>query len=130
MAVTFSPEVFNTVCERVAAGEALHIVCSDDDMPSRQSFYRWIRDDDDLCDSYVRAREEQADRVVDECIQIADDCTDPSKARVQIAARQWKASKMAPKKYGDKLDLNHSGKIKTISRIELVAPDMDDDATD
>lgn len=28
--------------------------------------------------------------------------------RVKIAAYQWRASKLAPKRYGDKLDLTHA----------------------
>jgi hypothetical protein len=28
---------------------------------------------------------------------------------VLISSKQWRASKLAPKKYGDKLDMNHSG---------------------
>ena len=45
-------------------------------------------------------------------------------ARVLISSMQWRASKLAPKKYGDKLDLNHAGglnvKIKG-ARVESVS---------
>ncbi len=43
-----------------------------------------------------------------EIITIADSCTDPHKTKVQIDARKWYTSKLAPKKYGDKIDLNNS----------------------
>ena len=51
-----------------------------------------------------------------EIIQIADTCTDTNKARLQIAARKWKTSKLAPKKYGNKPDLNApaTGGIKIV----------------
>ena len=124
--VKFSQKIFDKLCERVAEGEAVHNICAEKGMPSRVTFYKWLRDDDDLANSYVRAREEQADRVVDECIAIADQCDDASKARVQIAARQWKASKMAPKRYGDKLALTggDGGPIKTatVPDIENMTP--------
>lgn len=52
----------------------------------------------------------------EEIVIIADSCTDPHKARLQIDARKWYASKLAPKKYGDKLDLNanHTGTIEIV----------------
>jgi hypothetical protein len=31
---------------------------------------------------------------------------------LRVDARKWKASKLAPKRYGDKMDLNHSGNLK------------------
>ena len=31
------------------------------------------------------------------------------RSRLRIDTRKWAASKLAPKKYGDKLDLNHAG---------------------
>ena len=65
------------------------------------------------------AREEQADFHADEIIEIADTEPDPNKARVRIDARKWKAAKMQPKKYGDKIDLNHSGAVEMLTDEQL-----------
>jgi P27 family predicted phage terminase small subunit len=64
---------------------------------------------------YVRAREEQADYYADEMVEIADTTDDPQKARLQIDARKWKASKLAPKKYGEKIQhAGHDGGALTV----------------
>ena len=59
---------------------------------------------------YAHAREQQADLYADEIIKIADDCTptheEIAKARVRIDARKWKAARLAPKKYGEKSELD------------------------
>jgi hypothetical protein len=42
-------------------------------------------------------------------------------ARVAIDAFKWHASKLAPKNYGDKLQTEHSGEIKTvITGMEII----------
>ena len=64
----------------------------------------------------ARTREgPQAEHVVDGIVEIEDGVLagtiPPDAARVLISSKQWRASKLAPKKYGDKLDMNHSGSV-------------------
>ena len=44
--------------------------------------------------------------LADEVVAIADSDADPAKARNQMTARQWLASKLYAKRYGDRIDLN------------------------
>nr|WP_134952469.1 hypothetical protein [Sinorhizobium meliloti] len=37
------------------------------------------------------------------------------RAKLRVDTRKWIMSKIAPKKYGDRLDLNHSGSIDSLS---------------
>lgn len=85
-------------------------------MPARRTVLMWMSTDANFCTSIARAREEQAEHLAEEIVTIADTCNDPHKARLQIDARKWYASKLAPKKYGEKLDLNtiHSGEIRIV----------------
>ena len=55
---------------------------------------------------YDAAMEMRAHQLAAEIIQIADTEPDPNKARVRVDSRKWVASKLAPKTYGDRLDLN------------------------
>lgn len=55
---------------------------------------------------YARAMEQRADVLADDTLAIADDpLKDPNRARNQIQARQWVASKHN-KKYNDRIDVN------------------------
>lgn len=81
---------------------------------------------------YAHAREAQADFMAEEIIEIADDGSNDymtvvkgdqeynienkevtNRSKLRVDARKWVASKLKPKKYGDKIDLNHSGSIDT-----------------
>lgn len=107
--VRFSQGIVDQICEQIAQGKSLREICKKKDMPDRITFLRWVKDKPEVCNQYVRAREDQADFYADEIIEIADKCKDYNKARLQVDARKWKASKMAPKKYGDKITNVHTG---------------------
>jgi hypothetical protein len=71
----------------------------------------------------------QADLMDDLILDTAGSCTAETAAadRVKIGAYQWRASKLAPKKYGDKVALVGGGDgdapIRTVRRIERVVID-------
>lgn len=104
---SYTPEIGARICEEIAQGAALYRLCQQPDMPSERAVYQWLEANPDFTQEYARARERQQDRCVDEIIEIADIEEDPQRARVRIDARKWRASKLAPKKYGDKVDLSH-----------------------
>jgi hypothetical protein len=121
--MTYSPEQVATakerVCKEIADGKSLRAICAADDMPSVETVRVWLIEDGEFSVQYARAREEQADYYADEIIDIADAAKDANLARLQIDARKWKASKLQPKKYGDKIDLNHSGAIEHLTDEQL-----------
>ncbi len=107
---------FDMVCARIAGGESLRSACEDKDLPDRDTINRWLNADIDgaLCGQYARAREEQADFYADEIVTIADTEPDAAIARVRIDARKWVASKLRPKRYGDKLALGGADDMPAI----------------
>ena len=111
----------------IAKGKSLIATCRDADdwFPAEATFRLWCDKDPDLAARYARACEVRADAIFEEIFDIADDNqhdirvnadgvellnTDHvQRARLRIDARKWALSKMQPKKYGDKLDVNHGG---------------------
>ncbi|ARO14425.1 hypothetical protein BVG79_01079 [Ketogulonicigenium robustum] len=75
------------------------------------TFYKKLAEDDDFAKRYARAREVQAHREFDEIRDIADraDSESVGLAKLQIDARKWRAGKLAPKVYGEKQAVEHSG---------------------
>ena len=136
MPVEFTQEIFDAICERLADGESLRGICSEEEFPSKGAFFRWVAKSDDLADQYARAREVQGDTLFDDMLDIADDARNDwmerrgeddagwvangeniQRSKLRIDARKWMAGKLRPKKYGDKLDLNHGGSFNVnISR--------------
>lgn len=102
---TYSAVMAQKICTRLADGESLRQICINDDMPAKSSVFLWLIQYPEFSDHYARAREQQAATYADDIVDIADSEPDPKRARVRIDARKWHASKLAPKKYGDKLEL-------------------------
>jgi len=121
--MAYSPEeaqsIKDRVCLEITEGKSLRSICEADDMPAAETIRVWLIEDGEFSAQYTRAREEQADFYADEIIDIADTAKDANLARLQIDARKWKASKLQPKKYGDKIDLNHSGAIEHLTDEQL-----------
>lgn len=123
----FSPEIANEICERLAKGESLRSITGadrDDFMPGQTTVYRWLEENEEFRKQYAHARERQADHYAEEIVDIADGrddwkptdaeiaqaiVRDPQRDRLRIDARKWVASKLAPKKYGDKVALTGGG---------------------
>jgi len=97
-------EVLETICDRIASGEAMSEICRDADMPATSTVYLRMANDEVARSRIARAREAQQDAEVDKCIELADAATveDHQVVKLRIWARQWRASKLAPKRYGDK----------------------------
>ncbi len=107
----YTQEVADTICECLALGMSLRKICEQEGMPSKSTVFNWLGIHPLFLDQYRRARELQAETHVDDIIDIADGATDSGLAKVRIDARKWHASKIAPKKYGDRVALEHEGEI-------------------
>lgn len=124
----FTNAIADAICERIADGESLRMICEDEGMPSKTSVFRWLADNEKFRDQYARARETQADAIFDDILSIADDGRNDwmernfgeeprwvengealRRSALRIDARKWMAGKLRPKKYGDKIDVEHSG---------------------
>ena len=105
----FTPEVAERIIDGLMGGLSLVKVCSADDMPNRRTVMRWWEADASFATRCARAREMQADLMDDKISDLIDSVTPESAPadRVRLAALQWRASKLAPKKYGDKI--THAG---------------------
>lgn len=101
----FSKELVITICDLLGDGKSLRTACKEVGIQTR-TFYTWLADDEFTQRQYARAKEEAADNFVEEMLEIADEKTgDPNRDRLRLDTRKWIASKLKPKRYGDKLDL-------------------------
>lgn len=123
--IEYSQKWADLICELVVDGKSLRTICLADDMPARSTVLKWLNDHGDFADQYARAREAQQDTYAEEIIHIADTAKDANIARLQIDARKWHASKLAPKRYGDKVDVGVDGQIAITVRKLAVDADTD-----
>jgi hypothetical protein len=76
------------------------------------SVFLWLTKHPEFSERYAHAREAQAETHADRIVEIADDETlDPNHKRIMVDARKWVASKLKPKRYGDKAEVEHKGDV-------------------
>ena len=113
------PEVWEELCRRIAEGRSLRDVCRDEDMPSKDYAIEYAQKDETFALQYARAREQRAEFLAEEILSIADQSEDPHKARLQVDARKWFASKLDPRRFGERLDIDHSVRVAEVSADAL-----------
>lgn len=102
----YSQEIADEICDRLAHGETLRsIIASSPHLPSRTTIYRWNADNEDFRNQYTKARAEQADYYAELIVDESYSSHDAAIGRLRVDALKWAASKMAPKKYGDKIEI-------------------------
>lgn len=113
MTTTYTPEKAAEFCAALAEGGTIRKICKKAGMPSKATVFRWLREQPEFLTMYELATDERADTMIDEIVEIADNCkTDADsirKAKLRIHARVEQAQKMKPKKYGAKVQLTGDG---------------------
>jgi hypothetical protein len=112
----YTPELAAEICERLSNGEPLRQICRDDHMPAWQKIYEWMGRDEALSGAIARAREQGADAIAEEALEILDSppeyvLTKQGEAvdsgyvtwqRNRAEMRLKLLAKWHPKKYGDR----------------------------
>ena len=137
---SYSAEMVVEICSRIAEGQSVRAICTDEQMPDMRTIFRWLDAHEDFRQQYARARDMQADTLADEILHIADNTQSGIKTkttnkgveimegdmiehrRLQVDARKWIASKLKPKKYGDKV--THSGDPDAPVALNLFGSDI------
>jgi hypothetical protein len=125
----FTQEKADALCFELSQGKSLRTVCKIKGMPSGVTVFKWMREHDKFLLQYEKAKQESADAMAEELIDI---CNTPlvgdeitylpngkkqikkgdmlGHRRLQIDTRKWLMSKMKPKKYGEHIDVTSDGK--------------------
>lgn len=119
----YTQDIADAICERLADGESLRAICRDEGMPQESTVRLWaLEDREGFSAQYTKARDIGLDAMADELLEIADDGSNDwmqrnygeqeawvangeamGRSRLRLDTRKWLMSKMAAKRYGDKL---------------------------
>lgn len=117
---TFTQAKVDAICERLAKGEPMAVICRDPGMPDPVTVTRWGETRPDVVQAIARAREAGFDHLAAQCLEIAEDGsadyvlskTGPildtehvARSKLRIETRLKLLAKWDPKRYGDKLQL-------------------------
>jgi hypothetical protein len=122
MTIDFTEQLIDEICGYISEGKSLRQIEAIDGMPSKASILRRLAKDEDFDTKCARARRVQGELAADEHNDIINELragTMPSDiGRAVLSGLEWRAKKLEPKKYGDKVDFTTAGKpindIKTI----------------
>lgn len=135
----YTQELADQICAELARGKSLRTILGtggvdDTDeqraLPSIATIFTWFRTYPEFLEQYARAKQESADAMSDEILDISDDGTNDwmedqymkgkspgwkvngeavQRSKLRVDTRKWLMAKMKPKKYGDQLDITSGG---------------------
>lgn len=120
----YTPELIETICERLSKGEPLTCICRSDGMPHPDTVRHWMDQQDEVFRAIACAREAGFDSLACEALQIADTpklgvrikhtAEGPETweedmlghRKLQVETRLKLLAKWDPRRYGDKIELS------------------------
>ena len=113
------------ICRRVVEGQSLLTICKAPGMPDKETIANWRRAHPEFDKRYQDAREDQADMHVEEILDVARKKSKTSEEvqdkRLLVDTLKWRASKMKPRSYGDKLMVEAEMNVRQMSDEEIDA---------
>jgi len=130
------------VCQEIATSTfSMRTICERLDIPVG-TVLAWLSREPTFQEKYARAKEMQADILAEEILDISDDGSNDlmtivkgdisyeqenkevvNRSKLRVDSRKWIASKLKPKKYGDRMALTGSDggplEIKQITGMEI-----------
>ena len=114
----YTPERAAEICRQIVEGKSLKTISAMEGMPDDYTILRWLDQKEDFRVQYARARAQRVERMSEEILAISDDPNeDPQSRRIRVDTRKWLMSKWAPRKYGDKLEVEQTGEQTIRIRI-------------
>lgn len=149
-AIPYEETLGAEICQRLSKGQSLGAICDLEHMPSIPVIYKWMREEPSFYESYVRAREEQAHTLFDQCLDIADDASNDTvenkdgdttvntiavtRAKLRIDTRLRMAAKLSPKVYSERsetLGIGAGGTVNVqVNAMTIDARTLDADQRD
>jgi hypothetical protein len=115
------------VCTRIVEGQSLRTVCRAPGMPGLTTLFEWRRAHPGFAEQYAHAREDQADAHIEEMLDVARSAPRAKSSeevqgyRLLVDTLKWRAGKMKPKSYGDKLTLDGGLSVRQMTDEQLNA---------
>lgn len=125
------------VLEEMRKGQSMRASCVVVGVPN-STFLAWVALSPELAEQYARARDSMIDAIADETMNIADEfpLTHPETGaidsgavahqRLRVDTRRWLLSKLAPKRYGDRVEVAGDPNAPLIHRIVRTIVDPKD----
>ena len=126
-------DIAEQIIEWISLGQTLRDFCRQEGMPSYRAVYRWMAKNEEFASRFAQARELGQDFIAEECLEIADDASNDwmekidkdgmavgwqlngdhvQRSKLRIETRLKLLAKWNPKKYGDRVGVDHQGGVQ------------------
>ncbi len=108
----YTPELAERICEAIAINHAsIESICENNkDFPAKSNVFKWMHRYPEFRDQYLVAKETQGVLLTEDMLKAAIECPavneEISKMTMVFRVLQWHLSKLAPKQFGDKKEVN------------------------
>lgn len=129
----YTPKLAEDICTQIATShKSLRKICKELNISIR-AVMNWLGDEDkpEFVQQYTRAQEARADYLADKMLEVAmrrtgDDTAFVGVNRIHrdkliVDTMKFIASKLRPKKYGDKMDLTTDGERINNVKVEVIS---------
>lgn len=125
----YTQEKADLICSLLSQGLSLRSVCAKKGMPDAATVFKWMRTHEEFLKQYARAKQESADAMAEEILDISDEGQNDwmerhygenvawvtngeaiQRSKLRVDTRKWLMAKMKPKKYGESLDVTSDHK--------------------
>lgn len=108
-----TPEIIDRFLDEIRNGRSAAMACKQPGMPHSKTICAWMRDDAVFAAQYEKAKEERGNYYGELVAEISlaglqGKYKDSGMLRAAIDGLKWSAARMAPKAYGDRMQVEHS----------------------
>ncbi|WP_131795487.1 hypothetical protein [Fluoribacter gormanii] len=125
----YSAAMGEEICDAIASSsKGTKRLCEDNShWPCQDTLFTWLKKYPEFSEQYAQAKIYQIELLVDEILEISDDASQDqyvnelgvlvpnppaiNRARLKVDTRKWLASKLVPKVYGNKIDIESDNRM-------------------
>ena len=120
-----TPETVERFLDAIRNGRSAAQACKLEGMPTSKTVGEWVKSDPEFARQYQIAKEERGHYYGELVAEISlaglqGKYSDSSMLRAAIDGLKWTAARMAPKAFGDRMEVNHSAEGSYVEALKAV----------
>lgn len=128
-----TPETVERFLDMIRNGRSCAQACRQDGMPSSKTIQNWALTDADFARRYEEAKQDRGNYYGELVAEVAlaglqGKYKDSAMLRAAIDGLKWSAARMAPKAFGDRMEVSHSAQGSYVEALKAVQGRIEEDA--
>lgn len=121
----YTAELAEVLLSRISSGESVRSIARDPEMPAQSTIFDWALHHPEFSVQYDKAVDVRMEIRAEEIEELAETMEDLQRAKLVIDTKKWNMSKLKPKRFGDKLDLDPNDKGIQPLMVKIIGNESD-----